>query len=117
VSFSAYLRALQHSRVLLAPGGNAPWTYRHYEALYAGGVLVTIDFTKRDMLVPLPTEGVIHVPDGAPVVPYVREALELHGRRPDVGEQNIAHLEQYLRFGNYSRARPKLIERFLAQLE
>jgi hypothetical protein len=117
VNFSTYYRALQQSRVLLAPGGNAPWTYRHYEALYAGGVLVTIDFRNRDMLVPLPTEGVVHVPDGAPVVPYIREALDLHRRQPIIGHANIAHLEQYLCLGNYSRSRPKLIERFTLQLE
>jgi hypothetical protein len=116
ISFRPYFRAMQQSRVLLAPGGNAPWSYRHYEALYAGGVLVTADFRQRDLLVPLPPEGVVHVPDGAPVLPYVREALDLHHRRPDVGEENIAHLEQYLRFGNYSRSRQKLIDRFTAQL-
>jgi hypothetical protein len=116
VGFPAYFCALQRSRVLLAPGGNAPWTYRHYEALYAGGVLVTIDYRQRDMLVPLPTEGVIHVPDGAPVLPYIREALQLHQRNRSIAETHSAHLEQYLRFGNYSRTRQKLIDRFTAQL-
>jgi hypothetical protein len=117
VGFGQYFREMQCSRVLLAPGGNVPWTYRHYECLYAGGVVVSMDYRKRDMLVPLPTSGVIHVPDGAPVMPYVREALELSRREPEVGEANIAQLEEYLRFGAYSRGRRKLIERFVAQLD
>ena len=115
-SFSEYYHAMRHSRVLLAPGGNAPWTYRHYECLYAGGVVVTIDYRHRDMLVPLPPNGVVHVPDGAPVTPYVREALELSRERSEIGEENFAHLERYLRFGSYSRTRQPLIERFVGQL-
>jgi hypothetical protein len=116
VGFLAYWRAMRHSRVLLAPGGNVPWTYRHYECLYAGGVVATIDYRQRDMLVPLPRENMVHVPDGAPVLPAVREALELGRRRPTIGQENFAQLEQYLQYGGYSRRRPALLERFLAQL-
>jgi hypothetical protein len=116
VNFITYWQALRHSRVLLAPGGNAPWTYRHYECLYAGGVVVTVDYRERDLLVPLPRENMVHVPDGASVVPAVRVALEQSRRRPTLGEENFKHLERYLRFGAYSRSRPALIERFLAQL-
>jgi len=117
VSFLKYFRAMRRSRVLLAPGGNAPWTYRHYECLYAGGVAVTIDFRRRDLLVPLPRENMVHVPDGGPVMPAIREALALSRERPHIGEENFAHLERYLRFGAYSKTRPALIERFLVQLE
>jgi hypothetical protein len=117
ISFPNYYRAIRRSRVLLAPGGNVPWTYRHYECLYAGDVVVTIDFRQREMLIPLPNEGLVHVPDGAPVVPYVHEALELSRKRPGIGEENYAHLEHYLRFGDYSRKRTELIERFVKQLE
>jgi hypothetical protein len=116
VGFAAYYRAMRRSRVLLAPGGNVPWTYRHYECLYAGGVVVTIDYRQRDMLVPLPTERMVHVADGASVLPAVREALEISRRRPELGEENFAHLEKYLRFGAYSSRRPALLERFAAQL-
>lgn len=116
VGFRQYWRAMHRSRVLLAPGGNVPWSYRHYEALYAGGVVVTIDYRQRDMLVPLPREGIVHVPDGASVVPAVREALELSRQRPTIGEENIAHLERYLRFGGYSASRQPLIDRFTQQL-
>lgn len=117
VNFVTYYQAMRHSRVLLAPGGNAPWTYRHYECLYAGGVVVTIDFRRRDMLVPLPNEGMIHVADDASVLPAVREALELSKSRPTLGEENYMHLERYLRFGSYSCSRPALINRFVKQFE
>ena len=116
VGFATYYRALQRSRALLAPGGNVPWTYRHYECLYAGGVVVTIDYRERDMLVPLPTERMVHVPDGGSVLPAVREAMELSRRQPELGEENVAHLERYLRFGAYSSRRPALMERFVSQL-
>lgn len=116
INFGSYWRAMRRSRVLLAPGGNVPWTYRHYECLYAGGVVVSIDYNKREMLVPLPREGMIHVPDGASVVPAVREALEVSRSRPELGEQNFAHLERYLHYGGYARNRTALIERFTAQL-
>lgn len=116
IGFATYYRAMRRSRTLLAPGGNVPWSYRHYECLYAGGVVVTIDYRDRDMLVPLPTERMVHVADGASVLPAVREAIEISRRQPELGEKNIAHLERYLRFGAYSSRRPALLERFVAQL-
>ena len=116
VNFSTYYRAMRHSRVLLAPGGNVPWSYRHYECLYAGGVVVTVDYRERDMLIPMPRERMVHVPDGASVVPAVHEAIEISHRQPQLGEENYAHLERYLRFGAYSRRRPALMERFAAQV-
>lgn len=117
VTFSAYYQAMRRSRALLAPGGNVPWSYRHYECLYAGGVVVTIDYRQRDMLVPLPRERMVHVPDGESVIPAVREAIEMHRRQPKLGEENYAHLERYLRFGAYSHRRPALLERFVSQLD
>lgn len=116
VGFATYYRALRQSRVLLAPGGNVPWSYRHYECLYAGGVVVTIDYRERDMLIPLPCDRMIHVADGESVLPAVREALELSRSQPELSEENFAHLERYLRFGAYSSRRPALLERFVSQL-
>lgn len=116
VSFTTYYRIMRQSRALLAPGGNVPWSYRHYECLYAGGVVVSIDYRERDMLVPLPRDGMVHVADGEPVLPAVREAIEVSRRRPRLGEENFAHLERYLRFGAYSSRRPALLERFTSQL-
>jgi hypothetical protein len=117
VNFPTYWRIVSNCRVLLSPGGNAPWTYRHYEALYAGAAVVSIDFRERDMLVPLPREGVIHVADRAPIVPAVRAALEQNLSHPELAEENFAHLERYLRYGSYARGRTALIDRFLAQLD
>ena len=117
VSFPQYFHHLCHSRVVLAPGGNVPWSYRHYEALYSHSVVVTIDFREREMLVPFPNEGMVHVPDGASVVPAVHEALRWSRDRPQLGRKNVAHLERYLRHGQYSHSRPELMQRFLAQLD
>lgn len=115
--FATYWQAMRRSRVALAPGGNVPWTYRHYEALYSGAVVVTLDYRRRDMLIPLPVDLMVHVPDGGSVLPAVREALKLSTGRPQLGEEVDAHLDRYLAHGAYSRRRPALIERFLAQLE
>jgi len=117
VGFFEFWSALSHSRVLLAPGGNVPWTYRHYECLYAGGVVVTIDYRQRQMLIPLPIDLMVHVPDRAPVLPAVRAALEVSRSRPALRDEVYAHLNQYLKRGAYSAARPRLIERFTAQFD
>jgi hypothetical protein len=117
VTFPAYWRTVTRSRVLLAPGGNAPWTFRHYEALYAGATVVTIDFRRRDLLVPLPREGIVHVPDGSSVLPAVREALALSQSRPSLAEENFEFLERYLHYGRFARSRQALIDRFSAQLD
>jgi hypothetical protein len=116
-NFYGFWKAMRRSRVLLAPGGNVPWTYRHYECLYAGGVVVTLDYRRRDMLIPLPLEHMVQAPDRGPVLPAVREALELSRQQPRIADAVYAHLEQYLSRGAYSRSRPKLLERFLAQLD
>jgi len=116
VRFSTYYRSLKQSRVVLAPGGNVPWTYRHYECLYSGAVVVTIDYRTRDMLTPLPRDSMIHVPDGAAVVPAVHEALDMYHKRPQLGTSNAAHLERFLRCGSYSKNRRALIDRFVKQL-
>jgi hypothetical protein len=116
IPFWKYFRALQRSRVALTPAGNAPWSYRHYEAIYAGAVVVTSDFRPIHMLVPLPIQNMIHVEPGQPVIPAIEQALELRRRRPEVVEENIQFLERYLYRGMYSRRRPELFERFVAQL-
>jgi hypothetical protein len=117
VSFATYWRLITDCRVLLSPGGNAPWTYRHYESLYAGAAVVSIDFRRRDMLTPLPRDNMIHVSDGASIVPAVRDALALAQARPSLAEDNFAHLEQYLHYGSYAKNRRPLLERFLSQLD
>ena len=117
IGFVAYWREMRLSRVTLAPGGNVPWSYRHYECLYSGGVVVSSDFHQRDMLVPLPREGMLFVGDDEPVLPAVRQALVWSRERPTLGAENRAHLERYFKNGAYSRSRPLLVERFISQLE
>lgn len=115
-SWIEYYRQLRQSRVLLAPGGNVPWTYRHYENLYAGGVVVSIDFRSRELLIPLPVDGMIHIADDASdaaIGAAIEAALRWYRDRPNLAVQNRAHLNRYLWHGTYSRRRPMLLERFL----
>jgi hypothetical protein len=116
VPFRRYFRALQQSRVALTPEGNAPWSYRHYEAIYARSLIVTNDFRPIRTLIPLPEEGMIHVESGEPVLPAIERALVLRRERPELLEENVRFLERFLDRGLYSRRRPELWERFLAQL-
>jgi hypothetical protein len=116
VPFRKYFRALQQSRVALTPEGNAPWSYRHYEAIYARSLIVTSDFRPMRTLIPLPCEGMIHVEPGQPVLPAIERALLLRRERPELLEENVRFLERYLDRGMYSRRRPELWERFVAQL-
>ncbi|MBI5067877.1 MAG: hypothetical protein HZB56_06530 [Deltaproteobacteria bacterium] len=116
VPFHRYFAALRRSRVALTPEGNAPWSYRHYEAIYARSLLVTCDFRRLHTLVPLPSEGMVHVEDGAPVLPALERALRLRRERPEILEENVRFLERFLAGGLYSRRRPELWERFVAQL-
>ncbi len=116
VPFWRYFRALQQSRVALTPEGNAPWSYRHYEAIYARALIVTNDFRPITTLIPLPDEGMIHVEPHQPVLPAIERALALRRERPEVLEENVRFLERFLDRGMYSRRRPALWERFLAQL-
>lgn len=116
VPFRKYFRALRASRVALTPEGNAPWSYRHYEAIYARSLIVTCDLRRIHTLVPLPKEGMVHVEPGQPVLPAIERALALRRERPEILEENIRFLERYLDRGMYSRRRPEPFERFLAQL-
>ncbi|MFN2316327.1 MAG: hypothetical protein ABR602_06550, partial [Gemmatimonadales bacterium] len=116
VSFWQYFHALQRSRVALTPQGHAPWSYRHYEAIYARAVVVTSDFRPIRTLVPLPKANMIHVPRGQSVLPAIEAALALRRDRPEVLDANIQFLERFLDRGLYSRRRPELYERFLSQL-
>jgi len=77
---------------------------------------VTCDLRRLDTLVPLPRDGMIHVGPGEPVVPAIERALRLRAERPELLEENVRFLERWLERGMYSRCRPALFERFLAQL-
>src|SRR5512138_548477 len=116
VPFRRYFHALRTSRVALTPEGNAPWSYRHYEAIYARSLIVTSDFRPIRTLIPLPNDGMIHVGPHEPVLPAIERALRLREERPELLEENVRFLERWLDRGMYSRRRPDLWERFVAQL-
>lgn len=117
IGFFEYFAGLTRSKVALAPRGYAPWTYRHFEALYAKAIVVSNDLSHFEFLVPLPREGIVEVPDGQPVVDSVDRALKRGEREPDLAEHNIASLEKWMDAGAYSKKRPALLDRFMAQLD
>ena len=69
------------------------------------------------MLVPLPVHNMIHVADDQPVLPAIDQALELRDRRPEITEENVCFLERYLYYGDYSRKRPVLMDKFMSQIK
>lgn len=117
VNIFTYWRKLLESKVGLAPAGNARWTHRHYEVVYAANVIVSTDYRNVRMLAPVPRETMIHVPDNENVVPYVREALTRLDRRVDEARAAIDMLEQYFKCGMWHRSRPRALDEFLAQLD
>ena len=115
--FSQFFYNLLRSKVVLTPAGNARWSYRHYEAIYAGALLVSTDFRPIRTLIPLPVDNMLHVDDHAPVVPAIEAALERRIREPDLPRRNIDFLEMYLQDGDYHRSKPQLMDEFQAQLD
>ena len=114
--FSQFFYNLLRSKIVLTPAGNARWSYRHYEAIYAGALLVSTDFRQTRTLIPLPLDNVLHVADHDSVVPAIDAALERREREPGLTRQNIDFLEQYLQDGDYHRSKPRIMDEFLAQL-
>ena len=118
IGFSRYFRQMQRCKVVLAPAGVARWTYRHYEAGYAGAWLVSTDLRNTQLLVPVPEENLLLVPDGESVMPFIESALErTEADRDAAARQAGDHLERYFRYGLYHRQRPLAFERFMQQLD
>ena len=117
IGFSQYFSGLCRSKVALAPAGYAPWTYRHFEAIYARCVVVSNDLSHYEFLIPFPRSGMIEVRDGESVVPAIDAALALYERAPEIVEANLEHLEHWLDAGRYSRTRRDTLDRFFAQLD
>lgn len=115
--FSPFFYHLLRSQVVLTPAGNARWSYRHYEAIYAGALLVSTDFRSVRTLIPLPQNNILHVADHAPVVPVIAAALERLAREPSLPRQNIDFLETYLQDGDYDRRKPQIMDDFLSQFD
>ena len=118
IGFHRYFGTLSQCRVILTPGGNARWTYRHYEASYAGGTLVSVDLTGTRMLVPLLTDNIVMVPDHAPAMPAIERALAVDEiERRDRAADSIRHLEQFYDRSSFSRRKPMAFERFIGEVE
>jgi len=117
IGYFEYFAGLCASRIALTPAGWAPWTYRHWEAIYARCVPVSNDLSQFEFLIPYPRDGMIEVPDGGSVVAGVDRAMDLLARSPDIVETNLAHLERWLDQGAYARDRRDTLERFLAELD
>lgn len=117
MGFSQYFSGLCKSKVALTPSGYAPWTYRHFEAIYAKCILVSNDLGHYEFLIPFPRTGMVEVRDGESVVPAIDAALALHEHSPDVVDANLEQLERWLDSGMYSRKRRDTLDRFFAQLD
>lgn len=117
VSFFRYFNGLCQSKVALAPRGYAPWTYRHFEALYAGCSVVSNDLSHYEFLVPFPREKMIEVGDDDSVVPAIEAALKMLERAPETAAANRDYLDGWLDDGVYSRRLPQTLARFMAALQ
>ena len=115
--FISYFKLMLKAKSALAPPGNALWSYRHYEAIYAGSIPVSGDFREADMLVPLPMEGMAHVGKGEQVIPHIQKSLKMLKDNPRLPNENLESVERYMTNGLYDRKKSALIERFMSQLE
>jgi len=117
VNFLSYFNLMINAKTALAPPGNALWSYRHYEAIYAGSIPVSADFQEADMLVPLPVQGMVHVGSGESVLRHIELALKTRRDHPELPSSNMESLERYLSNGLYDRRKTLLLKRFMGQIE
>ena len=117
VNFLSYFSLMAHAKTALCPPGNALWSYRHYESIYAGALPISSDFREADMLVPLPDDGMFHVGSGESVLPCLDEALKARKDNPNLATSNLESVEQYLTNGLYDHRKRLLLERFMMQIE
>jgi hypothetical protein len=116
IGFQSYFKGLSQSKVALAPSGYAPWTYRHFEAIYAGCVVVSNDLSHFEFLIPFPRETMVEVADSESVVPAMDRALSMLEQSPDIPAVNRAHLDRWLDRGKYSSRCTDTLDRFLGQI-
>jgi hypothetical protein len=116
IGFLSYFAGLRHSKVALAPSGYAPWTYRHFEALYAGCMVVSNDLSHYDFLIPFPRDAMVEVGDREAVVPAIERALTLLEDSPTIVDENRKTLDRWLDRGKYSRRCPDTLDRFFGQI-
>jgi hypothetical protein len=116
VGFNGYFKMMLDSKTALVPPGNARWSYRHYESIYAGCIPISANFQDSQMLIPLPVNGMIHVEPGGSIINSLEDALRKRKDNPDTPMHNLAHLEQYLTDGAYDCRKTNLLQRFHDQL-
>jgi len=116
VHFSQYFDGLQRSKVALAPPGYAPWTFRHYEAIYAGCMVVTTDLRHYEFLVPLPEESLVQLDHDESIVDGVRRAVKLAEVEPDRIIFARRKLDRWLDLGRYRKSCTDTLDRFMAGL-
>lgn len=117
IGFFRYFDGLCQSRVALAPGGYAPWTYRHFEAMYARCLVVSNDLSDYEFLVPFPRDRMVEVAEEESVVPAIEKALAMCEADPGIVDENLAYLNRWLDAGKYSRRCTDTLERFMAELD
>jgi hypothetical protein len=116
IGFLSYFAGLRQSKVALAPSGYAPWTYRHFEAMYAGCMVVSNDLSHYDFLIPFPRDTMVEVGDREAVVPAIERALTLLENSPTIVDENRKTLDRWLDRGKYSRRCPDTLDRFFGQI-
>ncbi len=116
IRFFDYYAGLCQSKVALAPSGYAPWTYRHFEAIYARCMVVSNDLSPYDFLIPFPRDAMEEVREGESVVCAIERALDRLERTPDIVEKNLIYMNRWLDAGTYSKHRPETLERFMREL-
>ncbi len=116
IGFQSYFTGLRQSKVALAPSGYAPWTYRHFEAMYAGCVVVSNDLSHYEFLIPFPRETMVEVGDHESVTPAIDRALSMIEKSPDIAQENRKYLERWLDRGKYSHKCKDTLDRFFGQL-
>ncbi len=116
VRFSEYFDGLLHSKVALAPAGYAPWTFRHYEAIYAGCMLVTEDLSPFEFLVPIPEQSRVQVGEDESLTEGVRRAIQLGEGEPSRLLEAREELDRWMSLGRYSQRCSHTLERFMEGL-
>lgn len=116
IGFLSYFAGLRQSKVALAPSGFAPWTYRHFEAIYAGCLVVSNDLSHYEFLVPFPRETMIEVGDQQSVTPAIDRAFSMLELTPEIVIENRQYLDRWLDRGRYSHRCIDTLDRFFGQL-
>ena len=75
-------------------------------------MILSTDLSESRLLIPQPVQNLVYVEDHKPVSPFIPVAHSLFNVNPDCVLDAERELERYLRFGQYSRRRPRVWKRF-----